>query len=91
MSRLAKYGIHGDVAERCFRLGEIEGQSLGRLLGWREGKLEMVENLLEFFRFGKFPEAARVQVEHAWSVELDRVAEHLLTAGSLTEALRSLP
>lgn len=90
MSRLAKYGIHGDVAERCFRLGEIEGQSLGRLLGWREGKLEMVVNLLEF-RFGQLPEAAGVQVEHAWSVELDRVAEHLLTAASLTEALRSLP
>ncbi len=77
----AKYEYQSEFAKRYFGQGRLEGRV--------EGRVETVLKQLTF-RFGTLPESMRGQVSRASSAQLDQIAEDVLTAGSLTEALRSL-
>jgi hypothetical protein len=78
------------TAEKLRAEGRIEGRSIGRAEGRAEGRNEgKVELLLRILqrRFGTLSEDA---VEHLWAcseVDLDAIAERVLDARSLDEAL----
>ena len=58
----------------------------GRVEGRVEGKLELTLKLLTL-RFGPLPDAAQTRVRSAQDAELDTIAERMLTARTLQEAL----
>ncbi len=89
-----KYNYASDFARTYFGQGEAVGRAAGKAEGKAEGKeegriegrAETVLRQLEL-RFGALSEAAQLSVRRAHIAELDAVAERLLSAGTLGEAL----
>jgi flagellar biosynthesis/type III secretory pathway protein FliH len=86
----AKYEYQSEFARHYFAQGraegEAEGEAKGRAEGKAEGKAEVVAKQLSL-RFGTLPDSAQQRLRNASIAELDRIAERLLTAASLGEAL----
>ena len=87
------YEYQSDFARRYFAQGRAEGKTEGKAEGKAEGKTEgRVEIVLKqlALRFGPLTEAVQVLVCNAQSAQLDVVAERVLTAQTLEEALAPL-
>jgi hypothetical protein len=76
----AKYEYQSDFAKRFVAQGRAEGKA--------EGKASIVVRLLAR-RFGALPPEAADRIAAASADDLDTIAERLLTAHSLEEALGS--
>jgi hypothetical protein len=91
------YEYQSDFARRYFGEGKTEGRMEGRTEGKEEGKAEgkaegRVEIILKLLalRFGPLPDATQTRVRSAQDTQVDAIAERLLTAQTLQEALGSL-
>jgi flagellar biosynthesis/type III secretory pathway protein FliH len=86
----AKYEYQSEFARHYFAQGRAEGraegEAEGEAKGRAEGKAEVVAKLLSL-RFGTLPDSAQRRLRNASVGELDRIAERVLTAASLDEAL----
>ena len=83
------YEYHSDFARRYFYEGKAEGQTEGRSEGRREGRVEFALKLLSL-RFGPLPEEIQTCVRGAQESQLDAIAERMLMAQTLEQALGSL-
>jgi hypothetical protein len=72
------YEYQGDFSRRYYGQGKAEGKA--------EGRMELILKLLTL-RFGPLTEATQARVRGAQDAQLDAVAERLLTAMTLEEAL----
>lgn len=79
------YEYQSDFARRYFGEGKAEGLVEGR----QEGRMELILKLLTK-RFGPLPDTIRTHVRGAQDAQLDAVAERMMTAQTLEEALGSL-
>jgi hypothetical protein len=82
----AKYEYQSEFARHYFAQGRAEGRAEGEAEGEAKGRAEVVAKLLSL-RFGTLPDSAQQRLRNASIAELDRIAERLLTAASLDEAL----
>jgi hypothetical protein len=80
-----KYQYQSEFARRYFGQGREEGKAEGNV----EGRAEMALKLLSL-RFGRLPEVIRGRVLRARASDLDALAERLLSAHTLDEALEDL-
>jgi hypothetical protein len=78
----SKYQYQSEFAQRYFGQGKAAGVVQGRT----EGRVEIILKQLAT-RYGAVSAAVEAHVRSASSTELDRVAERLLTARSVEEAL----
>ncbi len=85
MKNLLGFEYQSDFARRYVALGEAEGRMLGRV----EGRVELILKQLAL-RFGPLTEEAQTRVSCATDAQLDTLAEVVLTAQTLGEALRVL-
>lgn len=76
------YEFKSDFARKYIR----KGMKLGKAEGKAEGRMEIILKQLAK-RYGALSEAIEARVRSVGSAELDEVAERLLTAGTLQEAL----
>jgi Domain of unknown function (DUF4351) len=83
------YEYQSDFARRYVAQGRAEGQAEGRVEGKTEGRVEMVLKLL-LLRFGPLTDAAQGRIRSAGDAQIDALAERLLTAKTLEEALGEL-
>ena len=83
------YEYQSDFARRYVAQGRAEGQAEGRIEGKTEGRMEIVLKQLAL-RFGPLTEAAQCLVRGADVAQLDALAERVLTARTLEEALGPL-
>lgn len=84
------YEYQSDFARRYVAQGRVEGRVEGRAEGRMEGKAEgKVEIVLKQLaaRFGPLGEAVQTRVRDAPAAGLDTMAERVLTALTLEEAL----
>jgi hypothetical protein len=72
------YEYQSDFARRYVAEGRSEGVA--------EGRAEMIIRILAR-RFGALDESVQTRVQHAGKTELEAIADRLLTAPSLHEAL----
>jgi hypothetical protein len=79
------YRYQSDFALHHFGEGKAEGLIEGRL----EGRVELLLELLAR-RFGPLPEDIQTRVRCAQDTQLGAVAEQMLTAQTLEQALDSL-
>jgi hypothetical protein len=79
------YEYQSEIIRRYFGQGKAEGLVEGRI----EGRVELTLKLL-VRRFGPLPDVVRTRVRGAQDAQLDAVAERMLTAQTLEEALGSL-
>jgi hypothetical protein len=82
----SKYEYQSEFARRYFGQGKAAGKAEGRVVGRVEGRVEIILRLLAT-RYGILSAAVEARVRGAGSAELDSVAERVLTASSLEEAL----
>ena len=82
----SKYEYQSEFARRYFGQGKAAGKAEGRVEGHGEGRVEIVLKLLAT-RYGILSAAVEARVRGAGSTELDGVAERVLTASTLEEAL----
>lgn len=90
----AKYEYQSEFAKQYYGQGRAEGIAEGKAEGLAEGlaegaaagRADVVLRLLAL-RFGTLADAVRNRVRNAAAGELDGIAERLLSAGSLEEAL----
>jgi len=75
------YEYKSEFARRYMAEGKAEGRA--------EGRVEIVLKLLAK-RFGPLPDSIQTRVRGAQDAQLDTVAEQVLTAQTLEEALGSL-
>jgi predicted transposase YdaD len=75
------YEYQGDFARRYYGQGKAEGKV--------EGRMELILKLLAL-RFGPLPDAIQTRVRSAQDAQLDAVAERMLTAKTLEEAVSQL-
>ena len=75
------YEYQGDFARRYYGQGKAEGKV--------EGRMELILKLLAL-RFGPLPDATQTRVRSAQDAQLDAVAERMLTAKTLEEAVSQL-
>ena len=75
------YEYQSDFARRYVAQGKAEGRV--------EGRVELTLKLLAW-RFGPLPDTVRTRVRGAQDAQLDAVAERMLTAQTLEQALGSL-
>ena len=75
------YEYQGDFARRYYGQGKAEGKA--------EGRMELILKLL-ISRFGPLTEAAQARVRGAQDAQMDAVAERMLTATTIEEALSQL-
>jgi len=80
----SKYEYQSEFARRYFAQGKAEGEARGKI----EGQIALILRQLTA-RYGRLSPAAESHVRAANNTELDRIAERLLTAGTLDEALGS--
>ena len=80
------YEYQGDFARRYYGQGKAEGKVEGKAEGKAEGRIELILKLLAL-RFGPLTEAAQARVRGAQDAQLDALAERMLTAKTLEEAL----
>ena len=83
------YEYQSDFARRYFGQGKAEGQMEGWAKGKAEGRMELMLKLLAL-RFGPLPDATQTRVRSAQDAQLDAVAERMLTAKTLEEAVSQL-
>jgi hypothetical protein len=87
------YEYQSDFARRYYGQGKAEGQmegwAKGKAEGKAEGRIEIILKLLAL-RFGPLTEAAQTRVRGAQDAQLDAVAERMLTAKTLEEAVSQL-
>ena len=83
------YEYESDFARRYFGQGKAEGRMEGRTEGKAEGRVELTLKLLAL-RFGPLPDATQTRVRSAQDTQVDAIAERLLTAQTLQEALGPL-
>ena len=79
------YEYQSDFARRYVAQGRAEGRTEGKT----EGRVEIVLKLLAV-RFAPLTEAVQARVRDALDAQLDAVAERILTAQTLEEALTPL-
>ena len=79
------YEYQGNFARRYYGQGKAEGKVEGKA----EGRMELILKLLAL-RFGPLTDAAKARVRGAQDAQLDAVAERMLTAKTLEEALSQL-
>jgi flagellar biosynthesis/type III secretory pathway protein FliH len=84
-----KYEYKSDFARHYFAQGRAEGKAEGRVEGKAEGRVEIVFKLLTS-RFGPLSEGVQDRVHSAQDTQIDALAERVLTAQTLEEALSSL-
>jgi hypothetical protein len=75
------FEYQSDFARRYYGQGKAEGKA--------EGRMEIILKLLAL-RFGPLTEAAEARVRGAQDAQLDAVAERMLTAKTLEEAVSHL-
>jgi hypothetical protein len=96
-----RYEYISDFARAYFGQGRAEGRSEGRAEGRSEGRAEgraegEVRGRAEIalrqlsFRFGVLSDATQSRLQRASIAELDALAERILSAGTLSEALGEL-
>jgi hypothetical protein len=83
------FEYQSDFARRYVAQGKAEGLVEGRAEGRTEGRVELTLKLLTW-RFGALPDTVRTRVRGAQDAQLDAVAERMLTARTLEDALGSL-
>ena len=87
------YEYQSDFARRYYGQGKAEGQmegwAKGKAEGKAEGRIEIILKLLAL-RFGPLTEVAQARVRGAQDAQLDAVAERMLTAKTLEEAVSQL-
>jgi len=83
------YEYQSDFARRYYGQGKAEGKTEGKAEGKAEGRVEIILKQLAL-RFGLLTEAIQTRVRSAQDTQLDAVAERVLTAQTLEEALRPL-
>jgi hypothetical protein len=87
------FEYQSDFARRYYGQGKAEGQmegwAKGKAEGKAEGRIEIILKLLAL-RFGPLTEAAQARVRGAPDAQLDAVAERMLTAKTLEEAVSQL-
>ena len=86
----SKYEYQSEFARRYFAQGKAEGEAAGEARGEARGKLEgQITLILRQLaaRYGRVSSADEQRVRAANSTELDRIAERLLEAATLEEAL----
>jgi Domain of unknown function (DUF4351) len=87
------YEYQSDFARRYFAQGKAEGRAEGKAEGTVEGKaqgrVEIVFKLLTS-RFGPVSEVVQGRVRSAQDAQIDALAQRILTAQTLEEALSSL-
>jgi predicted transposase YdaD len=79
------YEYQSDFARRYFGQGKAEGRMEGRM----EGRVELTLKQLAW-RFGPLPDTVQTRVRGAQDAQLDTVAERVLSAQTLEQALGSL-
>jgi hypothetical protein len=77
--RAFKYEYQSDFARQYFGEGEQKGRA--------EGKAEVVLHLLTV-RFGQLDDGTKARITNASSADLNAIAERVLTAQTLEQALR---
>jgi hypothetical protein len=83
----ANYEFQSDFARRYFSLGKAEGVEYGKAEGMAEGKAELLIKQAAL-KFGSVPDQDQSRIRAATAVELDRMAERVLSAATLDEMLR---
>jgi hypothetical protein len=90
----SKYQYQSEFAQRYFGQGKAAGVAEGRIEGRTEGRTEgRIEGCAEIIlkllatRYGPVSEAIEARVRTAGRTELDGIAERLLTARTVEEAL----
>ena len=83
------YEYQSEFARRYVAQGEAEGLAKGRAEGRAEGRVNILLKLLAL-RFGPLTESAQSRLRGAPDAQLDVVAERVLTAQTLEEALTPL-
>jgi Domain of unknown function (DUF4351) len=84
------YEYQSDFARRYVAQGRTEGKTEGKAEGRMEGRMEgRIEMLLKqlTLRFGPLPEPIQALIRGLQDAQLDTVAERVLTAPTLEEAL----
>jgi hypothetical protein len=97
------YEFQSDFARRYFSLGKAEGLERGKAEGLERGKAEGLERgkaeglergkaelliKLAILKFGSVPDLTQSKIRAATAAELERMAEHVLSADTLDEMLR---
>ncbi len=77
-----KYNYTSDFARTYFGQGKVAGKEEGRV----EGRAETVLRQLAL-RFGSLSDGTQLRIRKASIAELDGLAERVLSAGTLGEAL----
>jgi hypothetical protein len=75
------FEYQGDFSRRYYGQGKAEGKV--------EGRMELILKLLAL-RFGPLPDVTQTRVRSAQDAQLDAVAERMLTAKTLEEAVSQL-
>jgi hypothetical protein len=81
-----KYEYQSELARRLVAEGEAAGRAAGKAEGMAEGKAELVLRLLAL-RFGPLSESDHARIAGAPLDELDGIADRLIAAKTLEEAL----
>jgi len=81
-----KYEYQSEFARRFFGQGKAAGMAEGKAEGMAEGRVEIVLKQLTT-RYGALSPAAQSRVRGVSAAEVDSIAERLLTAKTLEEAL----
>ena len=87
---ISKYQYQSEFARRYFGQGKAAGIAEGKAVGIAEGKAAgMAETVLKQLatRFGALSSAVAARIQHANTADLDRIAQRVLTAQTLGEAL----
>jgi hypothetical protein len=82
----SKYQYQSEFARRYFGQGKAAGIAEGRTEGRTEGRVEIILKLLAT-RYGTVSEAVGARIRTAGCTELDAIAERLLSARTVEEAL----
>lgn len=83
------FEYQSDFARRYYGQGKTEGKAEGLIAGRLEGRVEIILKMLAG-RFGPLPDTIQTSVRGANDIELDALAERMLTAQFLEQALGSL-
>jgi hypothetical protein len=81
-----KYEYQSDFARRYLAQGRAEGEALGRAAGVAEGRAVLIIRQLTV-RFGTLDPRLETRIQQASVAELDAIAERVLSACTLQEAL----
>ena len=80
------YEYQSDFARRYVAQGRAEGRAEGKAEGKAEGRVEIILRLLTL-RFGSLTEAVQARVRSADDAQVDLMAEQMLSAQTLEDAL----